>query len=328
MRDTVETARKVIEIEAESVGALLDRINDDFVGAVQAILESEGRVIFLGIGKSGIIAQKIAATMSSTGTPAYFVHPVEGMHGDLGMIRRGDIIIALSNSGTTEELLDIIPSLRNLDITLIAMTGVPDSKLATEADFVIDTAVAKEACPLGLVPTSSTTAALVMGDALAICLMRKREFKERDFAVFHPGGSLGRRLLVKVGDIMHRGGEVPVVSVSSLLPEIVSEMTAKTFGITAVVDNDGVLIGVISDGDLRRLLGQGEINELVPAVDIMGGEPKTVETDDNAAFALQVMERYQITSLFICDEYKHPIGIIHMHDILGRGKTWIESAEG
>ncbi len=321
MREIAETARQVIEIEAESVTALLDRIDDQFLGVVQAILSSEGRVIFLGIGKSGIIAQKIAATMSSTGTPAYFVHPVEGMHGDLGMVRSGDVVIALSNSGETVELMDIIPSLKNLDVTLVAMTGAPESSLGEAADFIINTYVEKEACPLGLAPTSSTTATLVMGDALAVSLMRKREFKEKDFAIFHPGGALGKRLLTKVGDIMHRNGEVPVVSAQSLLPDIIAEMTEKTFGITAVVDGDGKLIGVISDGDLRRLLGRGEIDDNIQAVDFMTAGAKTVGVDENAAIALQKMEKSQITSLFICDASDRPIGIIHMHDVLGRGKT-------
>ncbi|MCP4228740.1 MAG: KpsF/GutQ family sugar-phosphate isomerase [bacterium] len=323
----VDTARKVIKIEAESVKALLERVDGQFVGVVEAILKSEGRVILLGIGKSGIIAQKIAATLSSTGTPAYFVHPVEGMHGDLGMIRGGDVVIALSNSGETGELIGIIPSLQNIDVTLVAMTGVPDSRLGNSADFVINTAVKQEACPFGLVPTSSTTAALVIGDALAVCLMREKEFKEKDFALFHPGGSLGRRLLAVVNDIMHGGDAVPVVTASALLPEVVEEMTAKTFGITAVVDKAGKLVGVISDGDLRRLLGRGEIDENIQAVDFMTGSARTIESSDNAASALQVMESNEITSLFICDENGEPVGIIHMHDILGRGSASIEPTD-
>jgi arabinose-5-phosphate isomerase len=249
------------------------------------------------------------------------------MHGDLGMIRAGDVVIALSNSGETEELINILPSLNKMDVIIAAMTGVPDSRLGNAADFVIDTSVEKEACPFGLIPTSSTTAALVIGDALAICLMEEREFKEIDFALFHPGGSLGRRLLAAVKGIMHRADEVPIVGASALLPEIIEEMTAKTFGITAVVDGAGKLVGVISDGDLRRLLGRGEIDDTIQAADFMTEGAKTIEVSENAAVALQRMEKSQITSLFICDENEKPIGIIHMHDILGRGNIRIELEE-
>ncbi|NIT36619.1 MAG: KpsF/GutQ family sugar-phosphate isomerase [candidate division Zixibacteria bacterium] len=320
MRDDVrKDAQRVIAIEAEAVRALGDHIDDGFRGVVNAILSSEGRAILLGIGKSGIIAQKIAATLSSTGTASFFLHPAEGMHGDLGMVRPGDVVIAVSYSGETPEILCLVPALKKLGITLAAMTGNPASSLAREADYVINTSVDREACPLGLVPTASTTAALVMGDALAVCAMRRRNFREEDFVAVHPGGALGRRLLAKVSELGHRGDEVPRVPTTATFAEAIAEMSAKKFGITAVTGDEGRLVGVITDGDVRRAYERGMATDKHTAAEVMTREPKTVELDAPGTSALHAMETYQITALFALDEERRPIAIIHIHDILGRG---------
>jgi arabinose-5-phosphate isomerase len=317
--DVRKDARRVVTIEAEAVRALADFVDDEFAGAVDAIRSSEGRTILLGIGKSGIIAQKIAATLSSTGTASFFLHPAEGAHGDLGMVRPGDVAIAVSYSGETPEILSLLPALKALGASLVAMTGNPDSSLAREADYVIRTTVDREACPLGLVPTASTTAALVMGDALAVCVMRRRDFREEDFAAVHPGGTLGRRLLSKLLELGHTGGEVPRVSVTATFTEAVAEMSAKRFGITAVVDDAGRLVGVITDGDVRRAYEGGRATDEYAAADVMTTEPKTIGLDVTGAAALHVMEKYQITALFALDGDGRPAAIVHIHDILGRG---------
>jgi arabinose-5-phosphate isomerase len=321
--DVKKDARRVVTIEAEAVRALADHIDDGFAGAVEAILSSEGRAILLGIGKSGIIAQKIAATLSSTGTASFFLHPAEGAHGDLGMVRPGDVAIAVSYSGETPEILSLVPALKTLGATLAVMTGNSDSSLAREADYVIKTAVDREACPLGLVPTASTTAALVMGDALAVCVMRKRGFKEEDFAAVHPGGTLGRRLLSKVSELGHTGDEIPRVGANATFTEAVAEMSAKTFGITAVLDEEGRLVGVITDGDVRRAYERNLATDDHIAADVMTKGPKTVGFDATGAYALHVMEQYQITALFALDDGRKPAAIIHIHDILGRGAATV-----
>ncbi|MFZ3208536.1 MAG: KpsF/GutQ family sugar-phosphate isomerase [Geobacteraceae bacterium] len=314
-------ARKVIRIEAEALIALADSINGEFECAVRLILSSKGRVVVTGMGKSGLIGQKIASTMASTGTPAFFLHPAEGIHGDLGMIMKGDVVIAISNSGETEELLRILPAIKRLGASLIAMTGNADSTLAKAGDALLDISVKEEACPLGLAPTASTTATLAMGDAVAVALLLERGFKAEDFAMFHPGGTLGKKLILKVEDLMHQGDEVPLVARDILMREALFVITSKGLGITGVTGDDGALIGVITDGDLRRALGMGCDILNMKATELMGGNPKRIKRGELAAKALQRMEEYSITSLFVFndDRDRKPVGIIHLHDLLKSG---------
>jgi arabinose-5-phosphate isomerase len=322
-REIVARAKRVIDIEACAISALGERAGDGFVGAVEAVYGTRGRVITTGIGKSGIIAQKLAATLSSTGTPAYFLHPVEATHGDLGIVGENDVVVIFSYSGETAEIMSVVPALQSRGVTIIAITGSPDSALAESADYVINAGVDQEACQLGLVPTASTTAALVIADALAICVMELKGFAEDDFALFHPGGDVGRRLRAGVKTLMHIGDEIPIVAPDAPLDAVVAEMSKKTFGITAVVDGAGKLAGVITDGDLRRLLeGDKELSK-VRAADFYATEPKTIRADDSTARALRLMEKYQITALFVVDEDARPAGLIHIHDILGRGRVSI-----
>ncbi len=323
IRDVKKDGRRVVAIEAEAVRALADHVDDNFAGAANAILSSAGRTILLGIGKSGIIAQKIAATLSSTGTASFFLHPAEGAHGDLGMVRPGDVAVAVSYSGETPEILCLVPAFKALGVTLVAMTGNRESTLAREADYVINTSVDREACPLGLVPTASTTAALVMGDALAVCVMRKRDFREEDFAAVHPGGTLGRRLVSKISELGHTGDEIPRVAATVTFAEAVAEMSAKKFGITAVTDGEGRLAGVITDGDVRRAYERGMAKPGHTAADVMTRDPKTIGYDATGAAALHVMEKYQITALFMLDAEGRPAAIVHIHDILGRGAATV-----
>ena len=301
--------------------ALADSINGEFERAVDMILASHGRVVVTGMGKSGLIGQKIASTMASTGTPAFFLHPAEGIHGDLGMIMKGDVVIAISNSGETEELLRILPIIKRLGAALITMTGNPASTLARTGDVFLDIAVKEEACPLGLAPTASTTATLAMGDALAVALLLKRGFNAEDFALFHPGGALGKKLILRVEDLMHTGADVPFVSSNALMRDALFTITAKGPGITGVTDADGALIGVITDGDLRRALGKGIDILNSSAGDLMTARPKRINRTELAARALQQMEQFSITSLFTFDddEAKRPVGIIHLHDLLKAG---------
>jgi len=288
---------------------------------VTVILSSHGRVVVSGMGKSGLIGQKIASTMASTGTPAFFLHPAEGIHGDLGMIMKGDVVIAISNSGETEELLRILPVVKRLGADLIAMSGNPDSTLSRMADVYLDVSVSEEACPLGLAPTSSTTATLAMGDALAVALLVQRGFKEEDFAIFHPGGSLGKKLLLRVEDLMHSGENIPLVTEETQMKEALFVITSKGLGVTGVTDPDGHLLGVITDGDLRRALERGEEILKITAGSLMRRGPKRILRTDLAAAALQTMERYAITSLFVFDDdgSQTPCGVIHLHDILKAG---------
>ena len=318
-----EQAKRVLRIEADAVAALIDRIDERFEQAVELILDCKGRVVVTGMGKSGLIGKKIAATLASTGTPALFLHPAEGIHGDLGMVTRGDTVIALSNSGETEEVARMLPALKRLGIKLIALTGNTDSTLAKNSDVVIDVGVKEEACPLGLAPTASTTATLAMGDALAVALLDKRGFREEDFACFHPGGTLGKRLLLRVQDLMHTGDAIPVVSEATLIKDAIYEISSKKMGVTSVLDNAGKLVGVISDGDLRRWMERtektGENLLAKKAKDIMTKNPKVTKREALAAEAVAIMERNSITCLIVTDHDAKPEGVIHLHDLLKAG---------
>ncbi|HEX2769015.1 MAG TPA: KpsF/GutQ family sugar-phosphate isomerase [Geobacteraceae bacterium] len=317
----LDDAKKVIRIEAEALLALADSINGEFERAVDLILASHGRVVVTGMGKSGLIGQKIASTMASTGTPAFFLHPAEGIHGDLGMIMKGDVVIALSNSGETEEVLRILPVIKRLGASLIVMAGNPNSTLSRTGDVFLDISVKEEACPLGLAPTASTTVTLAMGDALAVALLLKRGFRAEDFALFHPGGTLGKKLILRVEDLMHTGSDVPLVASNALMRDALFTITAKGLGITGVADVHGTLIGVITDGDLRRALEKGIDILNSSAGDLMSARPKRINRAELAARALQQMEQFSITSLFVFDdeEAKSPVGIIHLHDLLKAG---------
>lgn len=318
-QDLIQSAQRTIEMELQAVGELISRIDNDFTIACEAILDCKGRVVVTGMGKSGHIGKKIAATLASTGTPAFFVHPGEASHGDLGMITKDDVVIAISNSGNTAEVITIVPLIKRLGIPLISMTGDPNSALADAAQANLDVSVASEACPLNLAPTTSTTATLVMGDALAIALLESRGFSTEDFAFSHPGGALGRKLLLRVSDIMHRDHEVPRVCPSMPLQDALLEMTEKGFGITTVIDNDGKLIGVFTDGDLRRVF-DAKINLSSATIqDVMSDNPKKIGLDMLAAEALTAMEKSSITALVVEDQHQCPVGIVHMHDILRAG---------
>ncbi len=321
MSDIREAARKVLQIEAGAVTALEERINDDFVRAVEMILACSGRVVITGMGKSGLICQKIAATMASTGTPALFLHPAEGVHGDLGMVAKGDVVIAVSNSGETEELTRILPVIKRMGLPLIAMAGRPESTLARAGDVFLDISVREEACPLQLAPTASTTATLAMGDALAVALLLQRGFREEDFALFHPGGALGKRLLLRVEDLMHGAGALPLVGPDTPLKDALYEISSKKLGITGVVDAQGELVGVFSDGDLRRTIEQGVELLHRPISEFMNRQPKRILRGNLAAKALQRMEEHAITSLFVfaSEGDRVPVGVIHLHDLLRAG---------
>jgi arabinose-5-phosphate isomerase len=317
----IERAKRVLNIEAEAIQQLVDRINEDFVRAVELVLACEGKVVVTGVGKSGIIGQKIASTLASTGTPAFFLHPTEGIHGDLGMLEKKDIVLAISNSGETDELSQILPVIKRYGNKLIVLTGGATSTLARAGDVVLDVSIKEEACPLGLAPTASTTAALAMGDALAVALLEKRGFKTEDFAILHPGGRLGKRLLLKVSDLMHVGEEFPKVYEDTLMKEALVEITSKRLGVTGVMNAGEELVGVITDGDLRRTLERYPDLLERTAAEIMIRNPKWIEADILAAQAVQQMEEHAITSLFVFDRAgdKIPRGIIHLHDLLKAG---------
>ncbi|MCX8084944.1 MAG: KpsF/GutQ family sugar-phosphate isomerase [Calditerrivibrio sp.] len=312
-------AKETMKIEADAILRAMDRLDENFEKAVHIILKCEGRVIVTGMGKSGLIGKKIAATLSSTGTPSIFLHPAEGVHGDLGVITSKDCIIAISNSGETDELISILPVIKMLGVKIIALVGRTDSTLAKKSDCVIDASVLREACPLNLAPTASTTVALALGDALAVVLLNKRGFKKEDFAMFHPSGALGKRLLIKVEDLYHTGDELPVVKADSKVSDSIFEMTSKGFGCTTVVDDSGKLIGILTDGDLRR--GMQKFRDLFDrkVIDVCTLNPKTIDKDELAATALQIMESKSITSLITVDKDGKPEGIIHIHDILKKG---------
>ncbi|HKN48039.1 MAG TPA: KpsF/GutQ family sugar-phosphate isomerase [Candidatus Polarisedimenticolia bacterium] len=306
----------MLRLEAAGILALVPRLDQAFVRAVDLLHGCRGRVIVAGMGKSGLIGRKIAATLASTGTPAYFLHPAEAVHGDLGLVATGDVILALSNSGETSELLALLAHLKRLTTPIVLLTGSPQSTLARQCDVVLDVSVAEEACPMNLAPTTSTTAVLAMGDALAMVLLDRKGLTPEDYAALHPKGALGWRALFRVADLMHTGGAVPVVHEDAAMKDVVVEMTAKRLGVTTVVDGAGRLVGVVTDGDLRRLhLREASVLGL-RARDCMTREPKLIRGDDLAAKALEVMETFAITSLIIVDPVGQPHGVIHMHDIL------------
>lgn len=311
----MRAARSVIDTERQAVSALKQRIDGHFVGACQLILACEGRVVVLGMGKSGHIGHKIAATLASTGTPSFFVHPAEAGHGDLGMITRGDVVIALSNSGETAEIITLLPVIKRLDIPLIALTGNPASTLGTAAAACLDVSVAREACPLNLAPTASTTACLVLGDALAIALLEARGFNADDFARSHPGGSLGRRLS-SVRDVMHTGDDIPRVSENTILSRTLLEMSAKGLGMTAVLDEQGEVSGIFTDGDLRRTLDAGFDVHTTTTAEVMTRNPRTIAETCLAAEALRMMEQHRINALLVLDEDQQLAGVLNMHDLL------------
>lgn len=318
--DTLDIARRVLKVEAEAVFSLIEKLNSAFEQAVEIIYNSRGRVVVTGMGKSGLVCKKIAATLASTGTPAFFLHPSEARHGDIGMVTSEDVILAVSNSGETEELVGLIPFLKRFDVGLISMTGNKESALSKAADVNLDISVKEEACPLGIVPTASTTAAMAMGDAIAVALLIKRGFKEEDFAFFHPGGSLGKKLFIKVRDLMHSGDAFPSVSRDTPMLKAVMEISSKRLGITAVMDTNKKLLGVITDGDLRRGIEKwGKPFFDMKAGEVLTANPRIISEDELAAKALSIMESCAITSLVVSAGDGKAKGIIHIHDILRQG---------
>ena len=318
-QSTIESGRAVIRIEAEALTLLEKRIGASFEAAVDLIFSSYGRVVVTGVGKSGLIARKIVATMNSTGTPAIFLHPADAVHGDLGIVRQGDVVIILSKSGNTGEIKNIFPLFKQMNVKIISIVGSMDSFLAGTSDVALDGSVLEEACPHDLAPTASTTVALALGDALAIALLKKRDFTPEDFAFFHPGGIIGKRLLLKLGEIMLKDDAVPVVHGTVSLKDAIIEMTSKRLGATCVVDDEGVLLGIITDGDLRRLLEkQSDIHNLL-AVEAMTEHPKTIHPQALASTALEIMEQYKITQLIVVNQRRQPVGIVHVHDLIQLG---------
>lgn len=315
----IEAGKRVLRIESESVADLIDRVDQTFVDVVSLLDDCPGHLVVLGIGKSGLVGQKIAATFSSIGLSAVFVHAAEASHGDLGIIGKEDIILAISNSGETEEMVRLLPVINRRKCTLVAMTGNPDSTLAKRAHYVLDISVKEEACPENLVPTASTTATMAMGDTLAMGLLEKRGFVADDFALNHPGGSLGRKLLVTVADVMHAGDTIPTVSENADIYAVLTEMSRKRLGTTLVVDDKGQMAGIITDGDLRRLMESKRDISSISAVDLLSTNPKTVEKDDMATKALQMMEEYSITCIVVSPDGKTIDGMIHLHDLLRSG---------
>ena len=319
----IETGKKVLDIEARAIDSLKSRLNHTFSDAISLLYNCKGRVVVTGMGKSGLIGKKISATFASTGTPSFFLHPADGIHGDIGMIMQNDVILAISNSGETDELIALLPVFKKMTMQIICMTGKAASTLSNNSDVVLDVSVKEEACPMNLVPTASTTVALAMGDALAVALLDKRGFRKEDFALFHPGGALGRRLILHVEDIMHTGETVPVVYKGSYLKDVIYEMTSKKLGVTTVLDDNNRLLGIITDGDLRRLLeketGSGNDIFKLTAGEIAIKNPRVIQKDVLAVSAVQIMETYSITSLVIVNEDGTVAGILHLHDLLKKG---------
>jgi arabinose-5-phosphate isomerase len=313
------SGKTVLEQEAQAILLIAQRLDESFATAVELLTSCKGKIIISGMGKSGIIGQKIAATMSSTGSTALFLHPADAAHGDLGIVGAHDVVLCLSKSGTTEELNFILPALRQIGAKIIAMTGNLRSFLALNADIALDTGIEKEACPYDLAPTTSTTAMLAMGDALAVCLMQQKKFTQRDFALTHPKGSLGRRLTVKVSDIMAKGNAVPVVAEQASVAELILEMTSKRYGVSAVVNGEGALCGIFTDGDLRRLVQSGKEFLGLNAGEVMTPHPKTVTIATMAKECLDILETWRITQLLVCDRENRPVGMVHIHDLITLG---------
>jgi arabinose-5-phosphate isomerase len=309
-------AKRVLEVEAAAILGIIPHLDQAFIDAVELMATCTGRIVTMGVGKSGIICKKISATLASTGTPSFFMHPTEAFHGDLGMLVRGDVVLAISNSGETEELVRLLPSIKRIGADMVAITGNPASTLARGADHHLNASISREACPLGLAPTASTTVALALGDAVAMALLVRKGFKEEDFGNLHPGGKLGKRFL-RVHELMHRGEDVPLVHTNTGMRDVIYEMSRKGFGIAAVTDDAGIMQGVISDGDLRRLLEHDEQVVRKTAAESMKGNPVTIAGSELASAALQIMEERKITSLFIVDGQRHVEGIIHLHDLWG-----------
>ena len=317
--EIIQKGKEVIRIEAEAVANLAESINDQFVKAINVISESKGRVVLTGMGKSGLIARKIVATLNSTGTAAIYLHPTDALHGDLGMVRKEDVVILISKSGNTEEVANLLPMLKRIGVKMIAMCGSASSRLAQECDIFLNIGVKEEACPHDLAPTASTTATLAMGDALSVSLLQKRNFTIEEFAFLHPGGSLGKRLSLQISEIMIKDEKVPVVEEEAPLKDVIIEITSKRLGTTCVVDNKGVLTGIVTDGDLRRLLEKTLEIKDVKARDVMTKNPKVLKENYLASFALQQMENYKITSIIITDDKDKPKGIVHLHDLINLG---------
>ncbi|MBA4348851.1 MAG: D-arabinose 5-phosphate isomerase [Thermodesulfovibrio sp.] len=316
----LDIAKRVLRIEADAVLALTEKLNSNFEKAVEIIFNAKGRVVVSGMGKSGLVGKKIAATLASTGTPSFFLHPAEASHGDLGMVTSRDVIIAISYSGETSELIGLIPFLKRFNVSLISMTGNPESTLAKAADVNLDISVKEEACPLGIVPTASTTATLAMGDAIAVALLTKNGLKEEDFAFFHPGGSLGKKLFLTVKDLMHTGDALPVISPVTPLSMAVVVISSKRLGVTIVADADQKILGIITDGDVRRVIEKwGKEFFDMKAGEVMTKNPKMISEDELAAKALSIMDTYSITSIVVADNEGIAKGIIHLHDILKQG---------
>ena len=318
-RHITQTGKTILEQEARAIQQIAERLDNSFSDAVLLLASCKGKIIISGMGKSGIIAQKIAATMASTGSTALFLHPADAAHGDLGIVSQDDVVICLSKSGTTEELNFIIPALKQIGATIIAMTGNKRSFLAQNANITLDTDIEKEACPYDLAPTTSTTAMLAMGDALAISLMQQKNFTQRDFALTHPKGSLGRRLTVKVTDIMAKDEAVPLVKEDASVTDLILEMTSKRYGVSAVVNEKGCLTGIFTDGDLRRLVQNGKEFLSLNAGSVMTPNPKTVSSTTLAKECLDILETYRITQLLVCDSEQHPVGMVHIHDLITLG---------
>ena len=316
---SIQKGKEVVRIEGECIRALEERIDENFQAAVDLILACRGRVIVTGMGKSGIIAKKIASTMTSTGTAALFLHPAEGVHGDLGAVLKEDLVICISKSGNTEEILRLIPIFKRQGVPIITMTGNRDSSLAHRSDVILDVSVKEEACPYDMVPTSSTTATLVMGDALALAVFQERGLSIEDFALYHPGGDIGKRLLLGVDDIMHTEDEIPIVDADTLLPNTILEITSKRLGCTCVMSPEGKLEGIITDGDLRRLIEKRHDVWELKAKDVMTRDPKCIREGMLAAKALHLMEEHSITQLIVLNAEGSPVGIVHLHDILKAG---------
>ncbi len=312
----LDNGREVIEKEAEAIAELASRLDENFTKAVELILECEGRVIVTGIGKSGLVGKKVAATLSSTGISSFFLHPTEGVHGDLGLVHSEDILIVISKSGATDELYQILPTIKRLGVKIILLTGQLESPLTTKCDIVLDCSVKSEACPNNLVPTSSSTAALVMGDALAIALLKERDFSPEDYAYLHPGGLLGRRLLMHVEDLMHVNSEIPIVKPETIIRDTMLEISGKRLGTALVVDDNNILVGIFTDGDLRRLAQKDDNFFIRTTGEVMIKNPKTIYPDAILDEALAKMEKHSITALPVVNKKNQPVGIIHLHDIL------------